>query len=64
MPIFELRDLGTSAGVTIPRDDLVLEGLADEDEIDTDQQVLVEKDGPGTWSVQLLDNNTSPQLAD
>lgn len=64
MPIHTLRDLGTSAGVTIPRDDLVLEGLADEDEIETGQPVLVEKEGPGTWSVQLLDDETSPQLAD
>ena len=66
MAIHELRKLDrTSAGVTLPRDDLRLEGLIDEDgEIDDEQQLVVEREGPGKWVVETVDPDSFPNLND
>lgn len=58
MPIHGLRTFDeTSAGVTLPKDDLRLEGLVDENgELLVDEQnVLVRYEGDGEWSIELLD---------
>lgn len=46
-----------SAGVTLPKDDLRLEGLVGEDgTIEGEHQVHVKHEGDGEWKLQLVDD--------
>jgi hypothetical protein len=46
----------SSAGVTVPKDDLRLEGLVDENgEVEEGHQVHINYEGDGEWSLKLLD---------
>jgi hypothetical protein len=56
MSIRKLRDLDGSGGVTLPREDLEEEGLADGGDLAIGEEyVKVEKEGPGEWTVRRLD---------
>lgn len=61
MAIQKLRDLDrTSAGVTLPRDDLKLAGLLDADGSVEDRPVLVERTDDRTWEIEVLDPDDYP----
>jgi hypothetical protein len=61
MAIQKLRDLDrTSAGVTLPRDDLKLEGLLDADGSVEDRPVKVERTDDATWEIEVLDPDEYP----
>lgn len=65
MAIQKLRDLDrTSAGVTLPRDDLKLEGLIDADGSVVDRPVIVERTDDRTWKIEVLDPDDYPQSVD
>jgi len=65
MAIQKLRDLDrTSAGVTLPRDDLKLEGLIDADGSVADRPVKVERTDDRTWEIEVLDPDDYPPSAD
>jgi len=65
MAIQKLRDLDrTSAGVTLPRDDLKLEGLIDPDGSVADRPVKVERTDDRTWEIEVLDPDDYPASAD
>ena len=52
----KLRQLDdTSVGVTIPKDDLRLEGLIEDGKVIEDEFVKVEKVGDGEWKVERVD---------
>lgn len=58
MALNKLRQLDTdSFGVTIPKDDLRLDGYLDDGgDLDGDHQVHVERDGPGEWTLRLVED--------
>ena len=61
MAIQKLRDLDrTSAGVTLPRDDLKLEGLLDADGSVVDRPVKVERVDEAVWEIEVLDPDDYP----
>lgn len=63
MAIQKLRELDrTSAGVTLPRDDLKLEGLIDADGSVEDRPVIVERTGDATWEIEVLDPDDYPMI--
>jgi hypothetical protein len=65
MAIQKLRDLDrTSAGVTLPRDDLKLEGLLDADGSVADRPVKVERTDDRTWEIEVLDPDDYPSSPD
>ncbi len=57
MAIRKLQEIGGgSTGVTIPKDDLVLEDVLDEDgQLDGDHHAYVNYEGEGMWTLKLLD---------
>lgn len=57
MALNKLRKLSEdSAGVTLPKDDLRIEGLIDEDgDLDGDHLVEIRHEGPGEWRLQLVE---------
>lgn len=57
MALNKLRQLDQhTAGVTIPKDDLLLEGLLDEDGQIRDEQYLhIRHEGDGQWTVELVE---------
>ncbi|GAA1342218.1 hypothetical protein GCM10009647_086310 [Streptomyces sanglieri] len=57
MAIRKLQEVGGgSTGVTIPKDDLVLEDILDEDgTLDGEHHAHVNYEGDGTWTLQLLE---------
>ncbi|PCR89416.1 hypothetical protein [Natrinema ejinorense] len=57
MALNKLRELDqNSAGVTLPKDDLRLEGLLDEDgEIDGEHHVHIRHVDDGQWSLKLVE---------
>lgn len=67
MPIHKLRKLDeTTYGVTLPKDDLMLEGIVGEDGelLEDEQRVVVDRRDDGQWSVERLDADTFPRKAD
>lgn len=55
--ILTLRQTGNSAGVTIPKDHLVLaDALKDNGEVKP-LNMLLEMDRPGQWTLKLLDGD-------
>lgn len=61
MAIQKLRDLDrTSAGVTLPRDDLKLDGLIDADGSVVDCPVKVERKDDRVWEIEVLDPDDYP----
>lgn len=61
MHIQKLRKLDrTSAGVTLPKDDLKLEGLINADGSVADQPVKVERTDDATWEIEVLDPDDYP----
>ena len=58
MTVNKLRQLDSnSAGVTIPKDGLRLDGLIDEDgEIDGEQHAHIRREGPGKWTVEVVED--------
>jgi len=65
MAIQKLRELDrTSAGVTLPRDDLKLEGLIDADGSVEDRAVHVERTDDRTWEITVLDPDDYPAVSD
>lgn len=63
MAIQKLRQLDrTSAGVTIPQDDLKLEGLIDTDGEVADCPVKIEHIDQGEWIIEVLDPDDYPSL--
>ncbi|WP_436347386.1 hypothetical protein [Natronorubrum sp. FCH18a] len=56
MALNKLRQLdGNSAGVTMPKDDLRLEGLIDENGVlDGEHHVHIHHKGDGKWTVELV----------
>lgn len=62
MHIRKLRKLDADcAGVTIPKDDLRFEGYVDENGELVEQPALtIEREGEGTWRIQVLDENLVP----
>ncbi|MFB6189744.1 MAG: hypothetical protein ABEI57_07645 [Halapricum sp.] len=64
MAIQKLRELDrTSAGVTLPKDDLKLEGLIDSDGSVVDCPVKVEKTDEATWEITVLDPDDYPAVS-
>ncbi|MDS0475277.1 hypothetical protein [Natrinema sp. 1APR25-10V2] len=57
MALNKLRKLDqNSAGVTLPKDDLRLEGLLDEDgEIDGEHHIHIRHVDDGQWSLELVE---------
>jgi hypothetical protein len=57
MPIRKLRRLGsTTVGVSLPKDELQHDGFVS-DEGDTEENnVLVEREGPGEYRVRIIDD--------
>jgi len=65
MAIQKLRELDrTSAGVTLPRDDLKLEGLIEEDGSVVDRPLKVERIDDGTWEIEVLDPDDYPTASE
>ena len=65
MAIQKLRDLDrTSAGVTLPRDDLKLDGLIDVDGSVVDCPVKVERKDDHVWEIEVLDPDDYPAAID
>lgn len=63
MPLLKLRKLDhTTAGLTVPKDDLRQEGLADMDGklLFDEQFVSLRRTGEGTWEFELVDSETLP----
>ena len=58
MAVNKLRQLDSnSAGVTIPKDDLRLDGLINENgEIDGEQHAHIRREGPGKWTVEVVED--------
>jgi hypothetical protein len=57
MALNKLRQLDeNSAGVTLPKDDLRLEGLLDENgEVDGEHHIHVDRIGDGEWTLELVE---------
>lgn len=62
MALLTLRELDkTTAGVTLPKGDLKLEGIVDEDgEIIEKPQLNVRRPEPGKWVVERVDDERIP----
>lgn len=60
MAIRKLQEVGGgSTGVTIPKDDLVLEDVLNDDgQLDGDHHAFVNYEGEGTWTLKLIDLGT------
>lgn len=57
MAVMKLRRLNEdSAGVTIPKDDLRLEGLIEDDELVATEHVEVTRIDDGEWRIRRLDD--------
>ncbi|SER75184.1 hypothetical protein [Natrinema salaciae] len=60
MAIRKLQEVGGgSTGVTIPKDDLVLEEILDKDgQLDGDYHAHVNYEGEGEWTLKLIEFDT------
>lgn len=62
--VLSTDESGHTCGVTIPKDDLVLEGLVEDGELKESVPAKVTKEGEGRWSIEVLDREKYPGLAD
>lgn len=64
MPINKLQPLGrTSAGITLPKDDLRAAGLLDEDGDPIENQHMeIRKTGEKTWEISAVDPDQYPTV--